>query len=206
MWSDINSTSETPAWLDWYDAENYCAWLGKVTKLRFSLPTEAQWEYAARSRGKLQVMATNTGKVEVEFHSGGKDIGINIATTYDREMYSKKSRTHLEYFSSMPGDAFPPNSIGIYDMAANGFEWVHDWYDPNYYKNSPWKDPQGPDKPAFTYNGTGHQKVMRSSDRYNGMVGTTIGRTFRPPRTEKNDIPSDMTARCVVNSTVPVTP
>jgi formylglycine-generating enzyme required for sulfatase activity len=105
-----------------------------MTKLPFALPTESQWEYVARSRGKLQTMATNSGKAEVEFHGGGKDTGINVATTYDREMYAKKSGTHLEYFTSMPGDSFPPNSIGIYDMAANGFEWVYDWYDPNYYK------------------------------------------------------------------------
>jgi hypothetical protein len=45
---------------------------------------------------------------------------------------------------------------------------------------------------------------MRSSDRYNGIVGTTIGRTFRPPKIEIGDYPSDMTARCVVNLPNPV--
>ncbi|QIU89833.1 formylglycine-generating enzyme family protein [Yokenella regensburgei] len=205
-WSQYNSTPETPARIDWYEADNYCRWLGKITNMPFSLPTEAQWEYAARSRGKLQAMATNSGKAEVEFHSGGKETGVNVATTYDREMYAKKSGTRLQYFSSMPGDAFPPNSIGIYDMAANGFEWVSDWYDPNYYKNSEQKDPQGPSKQVFTYNDSGYQKVMRSSDRYNGIIGSTVGRTFRPPRVPQDSIPNSQTARCVVNLSKSIIP
>jgi len=204
MWAEYNSTPETPVWIDWYESAGYCAWLGKITGLPFSLPTEAQWEYAARSRGEFYVLPTNTGKAEIEFHSGGKSTGINIATGYDREMYALKKGTHLRYLSSLPGDAFPPNPLGIYDMAANGFEWVSDWYDPDYYKNSPRKDPQGPDNPIFEYDGKGYQKVMRSSHNYNGMIGSSVGRTYRPPRVPQESIPHSQTARCVVNSPVPV--
>lgn len=51
-WADaLNKLPDTPAHMDWYDAEKYCAWLGKVSGLPFALPTEAQWEYAARNRG-----------------------------------------------------------------------------------------------------------------------------------------------------------
>jgi len=203
-WNDLNKTDDTPARIDWYESSAYCTWLGKITDLPFSLPTEAQWEYAARSRGKLYVLPTNTGKAEIEFHSGGKSTGINIAMTYDREQYALKNGTRLTYFSHLPGNAFPPNPLGIYDMAANGFEWVNDWYDPDYYKNSPRKDPQGPDKPVFEYDGKGYQKVMRSSNSYNGIIGSTVGRTFRPPRVQKGRIPLSQTARCVVNSPVPV--
>jgi formylglycine-generating enzyme required for sulfatase activity len=204
-WRDLNITPDTPARVDWYEVFDYCSWLGEITNLPFSLPTEAQWEYASRSRGKFIAVATNTGKVDIEFHSGGRNKGVNIGTDYDREIYSLKVGTNLKYFSSLPGSAYPPNPIGVYDMVANGFEWVHDWYDPNYYKNSPLKDPQGPEKPVFEYNGKGYQKVMRSSDSYNGIVGSTVGRTFRAPRVESGDYPSEMTARCVVNLPSPVT-
>ncbi|EPS2710281.1 formylglycine-generating enzyme family protein [Cronobacter turicensis] len=203
-WAEYNSTPETPARIDWYEAADYCAWLGKITGLPFSLPTEAQWEYAARSRGQFLVLPTDTGKADIEFHSGGKNRGINVSTSYDRELFARKNGTHLEELSSMPVDAFPPNPLGIYDMAGNGFEWVYDWYDPDYYKHAPYKDPQGPEKPEFQYNGKGYQKVARSSDTYNGITGSTVGRTFRPPRLSQDSIIlPDQTARCVVNSPVP---
>jgi len=203
-WNDLNKTDDTPARIDWYESSAYCTWLGKITDLPFSLPTEAQWEYAARSRGEFHVLPTNTGKAEIEFHSGGKSTGINIATDYDREQYALKSRTRLGLITHLPGNAFPPNPLGIYDMAANGFEWVNDWYDPDYYKNSPRKDPQGPDKPVFEYDGKGYQKVARSSDSYNGITGSTVGRSFRPPKVKNSDYPLAMTARCVVNLSQPV--
>ncbi len=204
MWSDLNSTPQTPAQIDWYEAADYCAWLGKMTDLPFSLPTEAQWEYAARSRGQFMVLPTNTGKADIEFHSGGKDRGINISTSYDRKLFARKNGTHLEELSSVPGDTYPPNSLGIYDMAGNGFEWVNDWYDPDYYNNSPHKDPKGPEKPGFKYKGKGYQKVVRSSDTYNGIVGSTVGRTFRSPKVTDGDFPENMTARCVINFSVPI--
>ncbi|MCZ7841441.1 formylglycine-generating enzyme family protein [Leclercia adecarboxylata] len=203
-WAEYNSTPETPARIDWYEAADYCAWLGKMTGLPFSLPTEAQWEYAARSRGQFMVLPTNTGKADIEFHSGGKDRGINISTSYDRKLFARKNNTHLEELSNVPGDAFPPNPLGIYDMTGNGFEWVSDWYDPDYYKNSPTKDLQGPEKPEFEYDGKGYQKVMRSSNSYNGITGSTVGRTFRSPRVPEDSIPPSQTARCVVNLSEPV--
>ncbi|AUU85737.1 formylglycine-generating enzyme family protein [Leclercia sp. LSNIH1] len=204
-WTEYNSTPETPARIDWYEAADYCAWLGKMTSLPFSMPTEAQWEYAARSRGQFIVLPTNTGKADIEFHSGGKDRGINISTSYDRKLFARKNNTHLEELSNVPGDAFPPNPLGIYDMTGNGFEWVSDWYDPDYYKNSPTKDPQGPEKPEFKYKGKGYQKVARSSDTYNGIVGSTVGRTFRSPRVPEDSIVlPNQTARCVVNLSEPV--
>ena len=204
MWTGYTITPETPALIDWYEANEYCNWLGKMTDLPFSLPSEAQWEYAARSRGKFQILPTNTGKAEIEYRSGGKSRGINVSTSYDRVQFARKNGTGLEALSNMPGDAFPPNALGIYDMTGNGFEWVGDWYDPEYYKNSPLKDPKGPKKPEFQYNKKGFQKVVRSSARFNGIVGSTVGRNFRTPKVISEDLPDNITARCVVNSSVPI--
>ena len=117
--------------VDWYEAHDYCQWLGDQIGLQGSLPTEAQWEYAARSKGKFVILATNNGK-EKE--------GINAPTRDQiREM-------HPEDYSNqvIRVGRFPPNPIGLYDMAYGGVEWMSDWYDADYYQHSPVKDPKGP--------------------------------------------------------------
>ena len=60
-WDNINSAPNTPAHIDWYEAEQYCKWLAAVIELPFALPTEAQWEYSARSRGQFLMVATDDG-------------------------------------------------------------------------------------------------------------------------------------------------
>ena len=109
------------------------------------LPTEAQWEYAARNRGQFWVVATDNGKME---------LGRNARTFDERSAYAKKfGLTRLE--PSLPLGAFPPNPLGLYDMMTEGHEWMLDWYDPDYYAKSPEKNPAGPE--------TGARKVLRSS-------------------------------------------
>ncbi len=107
--------------LTWQEARDYCHWLGRLTGLPFDLPTEAQWEYAARSRGRYVGFATDTGLA---------DIGRNFPPF---EEYGH------------PVGKFPPNPLGIYDMSANVDEWVLDWYAEDYYQDSPEKNPKGPE-------------------------------------------------------------
>ncbi len=106
--------------VSWQEARDYCHWLGRLTGLPFDLPTEAQWEYAARSRGRYVGFATDTGLA---------DIGRNFPPF---EEYGH------------PVGKFPPNPLGIYDMSANVDEWVLDWYDEDYYQHSPEINPTGP--------------------------------------------------------------
>ena len=111
--------------------------------------------------------------------------------------------TSLGIYSPLPGDLYPPNPLGIYDMAGNGWEWMKDWYDPDYYKHSPLKDPQGPDNPVYKdYNGN-YTKVVRSQDFSGPRRGLTITRYFSDPK-NRGHLPSDKTVRCVVNSPKPV--
>ena len=105
--------------MSWYAAKAYCNWLGKITGLPFNLPTEAQWEYAARSRGKTIQYATNNGLLIPN---------KNIA--YKQHSYAV--------------GAFPPNPLGLYDMSGSISEWVNDWYSKVYYQNSPENNPLGP--------------------------------------------------------------
>lgn len=200
MWGDMNKTPKSPANLDWNEASSYCTWLSKMTQLPFHLPTEAQWEYAARSRGSFAIQATNDGKIDIRYPGDGKDIGINIPTDYDRHKFSLENGTHLDIISSMPVDAYPPNSLGVFDMTANGFEWVNDWYDPDYYQKSPQDNPTGPVSPIFKDEYGQYAKVVRSLDQINGISGSVVERRYNDPALTHDDFPGGYTARCVVNT------
>jgi formylglycine-generating enzyme required for sulfatase activity len=128
---------QRPAGVSWYGAKAYCEWLGKLTKLSFDLPTEAQWEYAARSGGKRVLFATDNGNVE-------------------RPRNFPKEWEHGEKEPPVPDvGSFPPNPAGLFGMSENTHEWVEDWFDADYYKRSPRKNPPGA--------ATGTEKVQRGS-------------------------------------------
>lgn len=126
-----------PAGVSWHGAKAYCAWLEKISGISFDLPTEAQWEFAARSGGKRVLFATDNGKIE-------------RARNFPEEWKRGSKRPSLPDVGS-----YPPNSAGLYGMSENTREWVQDWFEENYYKISPKKNPVGPN--------TGTEKVMRGS-------------------------------------------
>ena len=217
----MRSHPQLPAHIDWYEAEKYCNWLGVVSGLPFSLPTEAQWEYAARSRGQFIAVATDDGtyKVTDEFYNrdgSGGPRGINISTIRDREEFSKAMGWKVQSLTSLPVDRFPPNPLGLYAMSDNGFEWVSDWYDPDYYHTSPVLNPQGPPAPVYKGEDTDNKyaKVLRGVDYANAQWGGGFNvrrRYSTPDAITKNmfidkdrRVITDKTARCVVNSPVPV--
>ncbi|MTB66260.1 SUMF1/EgtB/PvdO family nonheme iron enzyme [Providencia sp. wls1943] len=102
----------------WQDAKDYCQWIGQQSGLPVDLPTEAQWEYAARSQGQFISLATYNQQFDTEvMHSSRAFVPLNTRK---------------------------PNQIGLYDMMGNGWDWTNDWYDENYYSASPSKNPQGP--------------------------------------------------------------
>jgi formylglycine-generating enzyme required for sulfatase activity len=115
-------------YVNYTECEEFCVKLTKLLSKQlpenhiFKLPSEAQWEYAARG-GKR----SNSYK-----YSGGNNLN-NLAWNVD----NSGKTTHLV------GKKMP-NELGIYDMSGNVWEWSRDWYDINYYAVSPLIDPEGP--------------------------------------------------------------
>lgn len=147
-----------PAGVQWQRAKDYCQWLEKITKLSFDLPTEAQWEYAARSRGKFFVWATDNGNI---------DYGRNVPAAGHIALLTPS--TGLRHY---PVGLFPPNPLGLHDMAHDGEEWVNDWFDKNYYAHSPKLDPKGPTE--------GVRKVARGWPVGDSILPSTMYRRSRP--------------------------
>jgi sulfatase modifying factor 1 len=215
----FSTAPTTPAHMDWFEAEKYCGWLAEISDLPFGLPTEAQWEYAARSRGQFLMVATNYGTYKITEGSAteyDRPRGINISTEWDREVFAKELGWKTRDLTPLPVDRFPPNPLGLYAMSDNGFEWVKDWYDPTYYQRSPLKDPQGPEGGVYKGPPSNYKyaKVLRGKDYANPQWGggVNVHRSFRNPdstmvsRYKNTDlvILEDKTARCVVNQTRPI--
>lgn len=109
------------------DAIAYCDWLGQVYGGQWRLPTEAEWEYAARGGSNSQGY----------LYSGGNEMEklgwLVLNTEAQTQAVGHKAA----------------NELGIYDMSGNAWEWCQDWYAETYYANSPQHDPQGANSGSY---------------------------------------------------------
>ena len=124
--------------VNWSEANSYCSSMGK------RLPTEAEWEFAARGG--------NQSKGYI--YSGSND--HNSVAWWGYSSGNSNMKTHRV-------GQLQPNELGFYDMSGNVWEWVSDYYDDNYYSNSPNQDPQGPS--------SGSKRVYRGGSWYDGASG-----------------------------------
>ena len=114
--------------ISWYDAEAYAKWANK------RLPTEAEWEYAARG-----------GQKDIRYVWGNAEFNEqNPQCNIWQGEFPYKSTKAGGYFGTTPVTAYPANPYGLYDMAGNVWQWCHDLYHANYYSNSPTENPKGP--------------------------------------------------------------
>jgi sulfatase modifying factor 1 len=118
---DFSHPAQPVVGVSWFDAAAYCEWLSRETGQRFRLPTEAEWERAAR------------GGMEQKQFPWGDEPPESLAN------YASRWKTSPE-----PVGRAEKNAYGLFDIGANVHEWCSDWFAADYYAVSPERNPQGP--------------------------------------------------------------
>ena len=136
-----------PGWRDeampivdvtWDDAQAYCSWAGG------RLPTEAEWEYAARAGSTAARYADLDEIAWYADNSGRQRLDSTRIWNEDQHLANYAKRLNENGNGMHEVSHKRANGFGLYDILGNVWEWVNDWYDENYYQNSPSQDPSGP--------------------------------------------------------------
>ena len=143
--------------VSWDDAQTYLGWLNQQTGKRYRLPTEAEWEYAARG-GKESAYPWGNQASHAFANYGTDECCEGLASGKDQWIYTS------------PVGSFAANPYGLHDTAGNVYEWVQDWYGADYYRSSPASAPQGPSSGTYRVLRGGSwlidAQLLRSASRF----------------------------------------
>ncbi|MCQ2280683.1 MAG: formylglycine-generating enzyme family protein [Bacteroidales bacterium] len=144
-----DATDSWPAMdITWYEAQDFIDSLNRLTGMRFRLPTEAEWEYAARG-----------GIHQDKFKYAGSDNLSEVSYIFTATISNKKSEVWCN--PENVGER-KPNSLGLYNMTGNAAEWCSDWYSDTYYQTqTAFNNPTGPKEGTKkSYRGGGPELVV----------------------------------------------
>ena len=178
--------------VSWSEALHYCNWLSQRLKMQaiysnisetdaqvdwetqgFRLPTEVEWEYAARERGKAIRFGNGKDHASPEEINFNGEHSVNDFNEQIRKFTSKGINLRATSFVK----AYPPNALGLYDMSGNVYDWCWDWYDESYYKEAEGlQDPRGPARSPE------NKRVIRGGSWYVASVHCRCASRF-------NDLP-----------------
>jgi formylglycine-generating enzyme required for sulfatase activity len=153
-------------YVSWDDAVSYCKKLSAKEGKRYRLPTEAEWEYACRA-GTKTAWSFGDNEAVLGDYAWYRENAWDIDEKYAHQVELKK-----------------PNAFGLYDMRGNVYEWCHDYYEEDYYKQSPAQDPTGPSRGSSRVQRgdwwAGYTRFSRSAFRIGlGAAGRDYGVGFR---------------------------
>lgn len=146
--------------VSWFEAREYCAWLTSATGRCYRLPTEAEWERAARGgrENRLYPWGDETPTLRADY----------------------QQRWSGDVRGPLPVGRGAPNPFGIHDLCENVHEWCADWFQPDYYAQSPWNNPQGP--------AGGERRSSRGGSwRHHIKVSRVAARSSIPPSFQYSD-------------------